>query len=207
MQHFIPFTYRVAPKITYMHSKLFDLRWTHAPRVVVSNSIFSNNIQGRGKQEKGNKSYIAVVQSFTVRPREYFNPEGKCEDKEKLTRLEGRETRRRYICQSKGFQIYISQPGWVWDYFRLLPLWNVLPFYLDDYEVLSVSVTVTFGPPRCTWLDYIIHPLMMNYDLLLVRYLSICSLVRYSVSNWYTCTLKSILRTPSEGPRVKSQAM
>lgn len=147
MQHFIPFTYRVAPKITYMHSKLFDLRWTHAPRVVVSNSIFSNNIQGRGKQEKGNKSYIAVVQSFTVRPREHFNPEGKCEDKEKLTRLEGRETRRRYICQSKGFQIYISQPGWVWDYFRLLPLWNVLPFYLDDYEVLSVSVTVTFGPP------------------------------------------------------------
>lgn len=147
MQHFIPFTYRVAPKITYMHSKLFDLRWTHAPRVVVSNSIFSNNIQGRGKQEKGNKSYIAVVQSFTVRPREHFNPEGKCEDKEKLTRLEGRETRRRYICQSKGFQIYISQPGWVWDYFRLLPLWNVLPFYLDDYEVLSVSVTVTFGSP------------------------------------------------------------
>lgn len=81
------------------------------PRVVVSNSTFLSNIQGVGYQKRTNKSYIAVVQSFTIRPREQFNPEGKCEDKEKLMRLEGRETRRRYICQSKGFQIYISQPG------------------------------------------------------------------------------------------------
>lgn len=94
MQHFIPFTYRVAPKITHMHSKLFDLRWTHTPRVVVSNSIFSNNIQGRGIQEKGNKSYIAVVQSFTIRPRKQFNPKGICEDKEKTdaARRKGNET-------------------------------------------------------------------------------------------------------------------
>lgn len=46
-------------------------------------------------------------------------------------------------------------------------------FYLDDYEVLTVSVTATFGPPLHVVRLY--YPLMMNYDLLLVRYLSVCS--------------------------------
>lgn len=112
MQHFIPFTYRVAPKITYMHSKLFDLRWTHAPRVVVSNSIFSNNIQGRGKQEKGNKSYIAVVQSFTIRPREQFNPEGICEDKEKnwCGSKEGKRDGGTFA-KARDFKFTLANPG------------------------------------------------------------------------------------------------
>lgn len=119
---------------------------THAPGCRFQFDLLEQHTRAwetrKGKQKLHCSSTIIYHSSpWTVQPRRV------CEDKEKLTRLEGRETRRRYICQSKGFQIYISQPGWVWDYFRLLPLWNVLPFYLDDYEVLSVSVTVTFGSP------------------------------------------------------------